>query len=100
MSDYSDFWNALAPFAAEIEDSNFDLASVRRLLPEIKSPVLVVGAGQGLIVAEINDPRSLISAAPEHLPYRSERQIENLFKRLDIPMKQLSASGSCWVARI
>jgi len=53
MSDCSDFWNVLAQFHAEIEDTNFDLASVRRLLPEIQSPVLVVGAGQGLIVEEL-----------------------------------------------
>src|ERR1044071_8642430 len=53
MSDCSDFWNVLARFHSEIEDTNFDLASVRRLLPEIESPVLVVGAGQGLIVAEL-----------------------------------------------
>lgn len=53
MSCCSDFWNVLARFHAEVEDSNFDLASVRRLLPEIESPVLVVGAGQGLIVAEL-----------------------------------------------
>src|SRR5215831_8894171 len=53
MSYRPDFWNALAQFHAEVEDSNFDLASVRRLLPEIASPALVVGAGQGLIVAEL-----------------------------------------------
>lgn len=53
MSYCSDFWNVLAQFHADVEDSNFDLASVRRLLPEIASPVLVVGAGQGLIVAEL-----------------------------------------------
>jgi len=53
MSYCSEFWNVLAQFHAEVEDSNFDLASVRRLLPEIESPVLVVGAGQGLIVAEL-----------------------------------------------
>jgi len=53
MSYCPDFWNALAQFHAEVEDSNFDLVSVRRLLPEIESPVLVVGAGQGLIVAEL-----------------------------------------------
>src|SRR5678815_2789936 len=53
MSDCSDFWNVLARFHSEIEDSNFDLASVRRLQPEIESPVLVVGAGQGLIVEEL-----------------------------------------------
>jgi hypothetical protein len=43
----------MAQFHAEVEDTNFDLASVRRLLAEIESPVLVVGAGQGLIVAEL-----------------------------------------------
>ena len=53
MNHCSDFWNVLARFHAEVEDANFDLASVRRLLPEIQSPVLVVGAGQGLIVAEL-----------------------------------------------
>ena len=53
MSYPCDFWDALAPVHAEVEDSNFDLASVRRLMPEIESPVLVVGAGQGLIVAEL-----------------------------------------------
>jgi len=265
MSHCSDFWNALAPFHAEVEDSNFDLASVRRLLQEIESPVLVVGAGHGLIVAELrkhgyecdgvdlssemirqaklrrgitlvqadaktmpfptatyetiiyatgvvdftaeqdeiqamltegrrvvkesgkvfvafykasaaeenfltmvgllsdgkvalrqslelyllnpaqmvgwvarraglgpfratiallrvsalctmqerrttlrmqrvfrkmDDPRSLISAAPEKLPYRNKREIENLFKGLGILIKQLSAFGSCWVVRI
>ncbi len=265
MSHCSDFWNVLAQFHAEVEDSNFDLASVRRLLPEMESPVLVVGAGQGLIVAElrkcgyesdgvdlssemirqaklrrgitlvqadakampfpaaryetiiyatgvvdftaeedeirsmltegqrvvkeagkifvafykasaaqedflemvglvsdhrlafresleiylmnpfqrvgwvarraglgrfratiallrvsarcttqekrntlkmqrvfrkIDDPRSLINAAPEKLPYRNEREIENLFKRLSIPIKQLRAFASCWVVRI
>jgi ubiquinone/menaquinone biosynthesis C-methylase UbiE len=265
MSNCSDFWNVLAQFHAEVEDSNFDLASVRRLLPEIESPVLVVGAGQGLIVAElrkwghecdgvdlnsemirqaelrrgitlvqadakampfpaasyetiiyatgvvdftaeedeirsmlaegrrvlkesgkvfaafykasavqedflemvglisdhrlafraslevyllnpvqmvgwvarragrgffhatiavlrvagcstmqekrntlrmqrvfrkIGDPRSLINAAPEKLPYRNGKEIENLFKRLGIPIKQLRAFASCWVVRI
>lgn len=53
MSYCSDFWNVLAQFHADIEDTNFDLASVRRLLPEIKSPVLVVGGGHGLIVEEL-----------------------------------------------
>ncbi len=265
MSYYSDFWDVLAQFHAEIEDTNFDLASVRRLLPEIESPVLIVGAGHGLIVEELRkrgfecggvdlspemirqaklrrgislvqadakampfsaasyatiiyatgvvdfnadegdiramlmegrrviresgkifvafykanpaqeqflrlvgltrdhrlafreslevhllnpvqmvgwvarrsglgrfraalallrvgirstsrdlkntrkmrrvfqklgDPRSLISAAPEKVPYRNESEIENLFKRLAIPVKELKAFASCWVVRI
>lgn len=48
-----DFWNALAPFHAGIENNYFDLPSLRRILPDLREPVLVVGAGQGLIVAEL-----------------------------------------------
>lgn len=265
MSYCSEFWDVLAQHHAEIEDTNFDLASVRLLLPEIRPPVMVVGAGQGLIVEELRkrgyecdgvdlssemirqaklrrgislvqadakampfpavsfesiiyatgvvdftadegdiramlmegrrvvresgkifvafykanpaqeeflklvgltrdhrmafreslelhllnpvqmvgwvarrsgldrfrasiallrvairstsqdlrntrkmrrvfqklgDPRSLINAAPEQVPYRNEKDIENLFNRLDIPIKQLSPFASCWVVRI
>jgi SAM-dependent methyltransferase len=49
----SAFWDALAPRHWLIEDNYLDLASIRRVLHEIRSPVLVVGAGQGLIVAEL-----------------------------------------------
>lgn len=49
----SQFWDALAPHHAAIEDNYLDRASVRRILGDVRSPVLVVGAGQGLIVAEL-----------------------------------------------
>jgi hypothetical protein len=62
MSYCADFWNVLAQFHAEVEDSNFDLGSVRRLLPEIETPVLVVGAGQALIVAELRKRGSAITS--------------------------------------
>jgi len=57
MTTCSDFWSALAPFHADVEDTNFDIASVRRLMPEFQSPVLIVGAGHGLIVAELRKNR-------------------------------------------
>ena len=53
MKEPSDFWNALAPFHAAIENNYFDLPSLRCILPDLHEPVLVVGAGQGLIVAEV-----------------------------------------------
>jgi SAM-dependent methyltransferase len=49
----SRFWDALAPHHAAIEDNYLDLASLRRIMREVRSPVLVVGAGQGLLVAEL-----------------------------------------------
>jgi ubiquinone/menaquinone biosynthesis C-methylase UbiE len=49
----SGFWDSLAPHHALIEDNYLDLASIRRMLPELVQAVLVVGAGQGLIVEEL-----------------------------------------------
>jgi len=43
---------------------------------------------------------SLIKGAPEKQPYRNEEEIRNLFKRLEIPVKQLEALGSCFVAEL
>jgi hypothetical protein len=53
MKQAADFWNALAPFHSGVENNYFDLPSLHRILPELREPVLVVGAGQGLIVAEL-----------------------------------------------
>lgn len=52
------------------------------------------------VFRKLDDPRSLINAAPEQVPYRDRTEIENLFKRLHIPIKQLSAFASCWVVQI
>ena len=47
------FWDVLAPHLSFIEDNYLDARSARRLMSQLQEPVLVVGAGQGLIVAEI-----------------------------------------------
>jgi ubiquinone/menaquinone biosynthesis C-methylase UbiE len=52
------------------------------------------------VFRRMNNPRALIDAAPERLPYRSEREIQNLFKRLEISIKQLTSFGTCRVVRI
>jgi len=49
----SEFWDALAPYHAAIENNFLNLPSLRRIRHEIEAPVLVVGAGQGLIVAAL-----------------------------------------------
>ena len=48
-----EFWNALAPHHAFIEENYFDVPSLHLLMDSLQEPVLVVGAGQGLIVAEL-----------------------------------------------
>ncbi|HSZ56007.1 MAG TPA: methyltransferase domain-containing protein [Tepidisphaeraceae bacterium] len=49
----SAFWDALAPHHSTIENSYLDVPSIKRLMNDLDEPVLVVGGGQGLIVAEI-----------------------------------------------
>ena len=49
----SQFWDVLARHHARLENNYFDLATIRGLADSIREPVLVVGAGQGLLVAEL-----------------------------------------------
>ena len=53
MTRSCEFWDALAPHHSIIENSYLDRPSIHRILHDIHQPVLVVGAGQGLIVAEL-----------------------------------------------
>ena len=53
MSHSSDYWDALAPHHSALENNYLDLPSLRRIIHDIHQPVLVVGAGQGLIVEEL-----------------------------------------------
>lgn len=48
-----DFWDALAPHHASIENHYLDVSAIRSIMSDLRAPVLVVGAGHGLIVAEI-----------------------------------------------
>ena len=78
-----EFWDALAPYHALIEDNYFDRRSVRRLLGWLPDPVLIVGGGQGLIVAELRN-RGIrcdgIDSSPEMIRYARERRGVNLIK--------------------
>ncbi|HVV71021.1 MAG TPA: class I SAM-dependent methyltransferase, partial [Verrucomicrobiae bacterium] len=47
------FWDGLAYHHAEIEDNFLNRQSIRRMLNELRGPVLIVGAGQGLLMEEV-----------------------------------------------
>lgn len=51
----SEFWDVLASHHGRVENHYLDLASLRGIVRAIQRPVLVVGAGQGLIVAELRN---------------------------------------------
>ena len=48
-----DYWDTLAPHHWRIENNYLDVESVHLILGDVREPVLVVGAGQGLIVEEL-----------------------------------------------
>jgi len=77
MTNGSEFWDLLAPHHAALEDSYLDLRSIRQIAGELEAPVLVVGAGQGLIVAELKS-RGLvcdgIDLSPEMIRYAKSRR--------------------------
>ena len=50
MGSVKDWWITWAPYWEYLEDRHFSTSITEKLLSEISSPVLVVGAGQGLIV--------------------------------------------------
>ena len=47
------WWRAWAPYWEEIEDRHLGVFLTEKLLENMKSPVLVVGAGQGLVVEHL-----------------------------------------------
>ena len=51
--DVSSYWDALAPHHWRIENNYLDVSSLRRIIADIRQPVLIIGAGQGLIVEEL-----------------------------------------------
>src|SRR5436190_4563446 len=83
MKQASDFWDALAPYHAALENNYFDLRSLRRIIHELREPILVVSAGQGLIVAEVQK-RGLqcdgVDFSPEMIRYARMRRSLSLMQ--------------------
>jgi ubiquinone/menaquinone biosynthesis C-methylase UbiE len=83
MTRSSEFWDELAPHHAAIEDNYLDLKSLRGILQEIHSPVLIVGAGQGLLVAELRSRGFQcdgVDLSPEMIRYARLRRGITLFQ--------------------
>ena len=77
MADMSAFWKAWAPYWRAIENRNLDVPTIRRLEPAITSPVLMIGAGQGLLVERLRKDGFRvdgIDAEPEMIAYAKKRR--------------------------
>ncbi len=76
-TDTCHFWETWAPYLSYVENNHLDLDCVRRLRDAITDPVLVVGAGQGLLVEELQNMGfdvSGIELSPTMIEYADKRR--------------------------
>ena len=77
-----------------VEDSFLNRESIRRLAPSLRSPVLIVGAGQGILVEELQK-QGLEVTGVDFEP----RMIENAEKRRGLKLIQSDAADMPFVDR-
>lgn len=55
MPNDADWWNAWAPYWEHIENRHASIEATEKFIQKVKSPVLVIGAGHGLIVQHLKE---------------------------------------------
>ena len=55
MSNFDAYWDAWAPVWAELENFFFETDSINLILEKLEPPVLIVGAGLGLVVEHLKN---------------------------------------------
>lgn len=71
------FWEAWSPHLADLEDNHLDLPAIEALGSAIGNPVLVIGAGHGLLVADLRNKglrADGIDSCREMIAYACERR--------------------------
>ena len=83
MAGTAGFWDAFSPYMDFLENAlGINLDNLGPIIPLIKSPVLVVGAGQGLLVGELQKKgfnTEGIDLSPQMVEYAEKRRGIKLF---------------------
>ena len=98
MSDKLKFWEAIAPYLFYLEDNHLDLDSINKLMDLIDGPVLIVGAGQGLLVEELKKKGYTVDGVdiiPLMINYAKENFKEELYLE-SYPPELLENPYSIW----
>lgn len=88
MGNPAQFWDNLAPYLCYIEDNFLDLQSINKLESVIKDPVLVVGAGQGLLVESLQKDGYTVDGIDNN-----KKMIDYAEKRRGIKLIQADATN-------
>jgi SAM-dependent methyltransferase len=83
MADTKSFWDAFSPYMDFLENVvGINSDNLSPIIPLIKSPVLVVGAGQGLLVGELRQKGFSVEGidlSPQMVEYAEKRRGIKLF---------------------
>ena len=77
MTESKKIWETWARYLSYVEDSFLNLESIKKLVPFIRSPVLIVGAGQGLLVEELQQQGLAVTGVdyePRMIEYAEKRR--------------------------
>jgi len=83
MTDVGRFWDTWAPYLSYIEDNHLDLANIKNLDSIISDPVLIIGAGQGLLVEQLQKSGHKadgVDRSPQMIKYAETRRGLNLIE--------------------
>jgi ubiquinone/menaquinone biosynthesis C-methylase UbiE len=88
MGSPAEFWECIAPYLSHTEDNFLNLENIRKLLGIINDPVLVVGAGQGLLVEELRKNGHTVDGID-----KNPKMIEHAKDRRGIELIQADATS-------
>lgn len=83
MTELASFWKTWSPYWSYIEDSSLDLETINKLTIAIRNPVLIIGAGQGLLVEQLQKKGFKVDGVdlePNMIMYAKKRRGLNLIQ--------------------
>jgi ubiquinone/menaquinone biosynthesis C-methylase UbiE len=83
MKEASSYWTAWSPYWSYQEDFFLDLDAINKLAVFITNPVLIIGAGQGLLVEQLQKNNFTVDGIdlnPQMISYAKERRGLNLIQ--------------------
>ncbi|MHC4316638.1 MAG: class I SAM-dependent methyltransferase, partial [Planctomycetota bacterium] len=83
MADTEHYWKRWSPYWVFLEDFFLDLEIINKLTIHIENPVLIIGAGQGLLVEELQKKGFQVDGVdlePSMITYAQKRRGLNLIQ--------------------
>ncbi len=77
MKKNESYWGSWAPYWSYFEDNFLDIESINKLSATIESPILIIGAGQGILVEQLQNKGFKVDGLeldPQMIKYAKDRR--------------------------